>query len=126
MKNSSIQSSARIGKFFFYFCNVIIGVVFVSPLVWMVAASLKPEAKIFANMNSITTFIPNPLIFSNYAEVVRRINLGRVFGNTILYIALILIGDLLLNSMCGYALAKFEFKGKNAILNLVIALMVLP
>lgn len=77
-------------------------------------------------MNSITTFIPNPLIFSNYAEVVRRINLGRVFGNTILYIALILIGDLLLNSMCGYALAKFEFKGKNAILNLVIALMVLP
>jgi ABC-type glycerol-3-phosphate transport system permease component len=126
MKNSSIQSSVRIGKFFFYFCNVIIGVVFVSPLVWTVAASLKPEAKIFANMNSITTFIPNPLIFSNYAEVVRRINLGRVFGNTILYIALILIGDLLLNSMCGYALAKFEFKGKNAILNLVIALMVLP
>ena len=126
MKKSSPQSSARIGKFFFYFCNVIIGVVFVSPLVWMVAASLKPEAKIFANMNSITTFIPNPLIFSNYAEVVRRINLGRVFGNTILYIALILIGDLLLNSMCGYALAKFEFKGKNAILNLVIALMVLP
>mgnify|MGYP002226608401 FL=1 len=28
--------------------------------------------------------------------------------------------------MCGYALAKFDFKGKGAIMNLVIALMVLP
>ena len=46
--------------------------------------------------------------------------------NTLLYIGLILIFDLLVNSMCGYALAKFEFKGKGAILNLVIALMVLP
>ena len=49
-----------------------------------------------------------------------------VFKNTLLYIALILVLDLLVNSMCGYALAKFEFKGKGAVLNLVIALMVLP
>ena len=34
--------------------------------------------------------------------------------------------DLLLNSMCGYALAKLDFKGKNIIINLVVALMVLP
>ena len=49
-----------------------------------------------------------------------------VFKNTLLYIALILVLDLLVNSMCGYALAKFEFRGKGAVLNLVIALMVLP
>ena len=49
-----------------------------------------------------------------------------VFKNTLLYIALILVLDLLVNSMCGYALAKFDFKGKGAIMNLVIALMVLP
>ena len=77
-------------------------------------------------MSSLTTFLPVQASLDNYAEVFSRLNLPQVFKNTLLYIALILVFDLLVNSMCGYALAKFEFKGKQAILNLVIALMVLP
>ena len=126
MKKSSLKFSASLSKFLFYFGNIVIGIIFVSPLIWMISASLKPEAEIFANMNSIRTFIPTHASFANYAEVFTRMNLPRVFRNTLLYIALILILDLLLNSMCGYALAKFNFKGKGAILNLVVALMVLP
>lgn len=110
----------------FYFANIVIGIIFVSPLIWMISASLKPEAKIFSNMSSLTTFLPIQASLDNYAEVFSRLNLPQVFKNTLLYIALILILDLLVNSMCGYALAKFEFRGKSAILNLVIALMVLP
>ena len=49
-----------------------------------------------------------------------------VFKNTITYILLILIFDLLINSICGYALAKFHFKGRKLILNFVVALMVMP
>ena len=126
MNKSSLKFSASLSKFLFYFGNIVIGIIFVSPLIWMISASLKPEAEIFANMNSIRTFIPTHASFANYAEVFTRMNLPRVFRNTLLYIALILILDLLLNSMCGYALAKFNFKGKGAILNLVVALMVLP
>ena len=81
---------------------------------------------ISANMDSLTTFLPVQASLSNYAEVFSRLNMPLVFKNTLLYIALILVLDLLVNSMCGYALAKFEFKGKGAVLNLVIALMVLP
>ena len=110
----------------FYFGNIVIGIIFVSPLIWMVSASLKPEAKIFANMDSLMTFLPTQASLANYAEVFSRLNMPLVFKNTLLYIGLILVLDLLVNSMCGYALAKFEFKGKGAILNLVIALMVLP
>ena len=112
MKKSSLKFSAGLSKFLFYFGNIVIGIIFVSPLILMISASLKPEAEIFANMNSIRTFIPTHASFANYAEVFTRMNLPRVFRNTLLYIALILILDLLLNSMCGYALAKFNFKGK--------------
>ncbi|MBQ1491872.1 MAG: carbohydrate ABC transporter permease [Blautia sp.] len=125
-KTASMKFSAGFARFMFYFGNIVIGIIFVSPLLWMISASLKPEAEIFANMNSIRTFIPSHASLDNYAEVFTRMNLPRVFGNTLLYIALILLGDLLINSMCGYALAKFDFKGKGLILNLVVALMVLP
>lgn len=126
MKKSSMKFSAAFSKFMFYFGNIVIGIIFVSPLIWMISASLKSESQIFANMNSLKTFFPVSASFNNYVEVFARMNLPQVFKNTLLYIALILVLDLLVNSMCGYALAKFEFKGKGAIMNLVVALMVLP
>ena len=126
MKKSSMKFSAAFSKFMFYFGNIVIGIIFVSPVIWMISASLKPESQIFANMNSLKTFFPVSASFNNYVEVFTRMNLPQVFKNTLLYIALILVLDLLVNSMCGYALAKFEFKGKGAIMNLVVALMVLP
>ncbi|MBQ6207762.1 MAG: carbohydrate ABC transporter permease [Oscillibacter sp.] len=122
----SMKASAFLAKFLFYFGNLVIGVIFVSPLIWMISASLKPEAKIFANMNSIATFFPVEPSLDNYVEVFRRINMLNVFKNTVLYIALILVFDLILNSICGYALAKFRFRGRRAVLTLVVALMVLP
>ena len=105
----SLKAQNAIHKILFYAGNTIIGIIFVSPLIWMIAASLKPEAKIFANMNSIKTFVPEDASLNNFIEVFRRIDLLNVFKNTILYILLILLFDLLLNSLCGYALAKFRF-----------------
>ena len=122
----SKKGSAMLGKFLFYFGNTLIGIIFVSPLIWMISASFKPEAKIFANMNSLITFLPVDASFDNYFEVFRRINMANVFKNTLLYIALILVFDLLVNSICGYALAKFDFKGRKFMLSFIVALMVLP
>lgn len=122
----SMQAQKTLTKVLFYGGNIIIGIIFVSPLLWMISASLKPEAEIFANMNSITTFFPVQASLDNFKEVFSRLNMVQVFKNTFVYIALILVLDLLFNSICGYALAKFDFKGKGLMLNLVIALMVMP
>ncbi len=122
----SMQAQKTLTKVLFYGGNIIIGIIFVSPLLWMISASLKPEAEIFANMNSIMTFFPVQASLDNFKEVFSRLNMVQVFKNTFVYIALILVLDLLFNSICGYALAKFDFKGKGLMLNLVIALMVMP
>lgn len=122
----SMETSKRLSKILFYAGNFVIGIIFVSPLLWMIAASLKPEAEIFANMNSLATFFPVKASLDNFKEVFSRLNMVQVFKNTFLYIALILIFDLLLNSICGYALAKFEFRGKGLMLNFIVALMVMP
>lgn len=123
---NSLKMQNVLQKILFYAANTIIGIIFVSPLIWMISASLKPEAKMFSNMNSIKTFIPEEASLNNFFEVFRRVDLMNVFKNTITYILLILIFDLLINSICGYALAKFHFKGRKLILNFVVALMVMP
>lgn len=122
----SMKTQNFLTKLLFYAGNIIIGIIFVSPLIWMISASLKPEAQIFANMNSISTFIPVQASLDNFKEVFSRLNMLQVFKNTFVYIALILVLDLLLNSICGYALAKFEFRGKGLMLNFIVALMVMP
>ena len=87
----SMKASKFLTKFLFYAGNIIIGIIFVSPLIWMISASLKPEAEIFANMNSIATFIPVDASLNNFAEVFSRLNMAQVFKNTLVYIALILV-----------------------------------
>ena len=121
-----MKTSKFLTKFLFYAGNIIIGIIFISPLLWMISASLKPEAEIFANMNSLKTFVPVQASLNNFKEVFSRLDMVQVFKNTFVYIALILVLDLLLNSICGYALAKYDFKGKGLMPNFIVALMVMP
>lgn len=116
----------QLGSLLFYVGNTIIALIFVSPLIWMIASSLKPEAGIFKELNSLSTFIPKEASLNNYKEVFERINMWKYIFNSLFYVLIIIVLDLFVNSLCGYALAKFEFKGKNALLTLVISLMVFP
>lgn len=113
-------------KIFFYMGNIVIGLIFISPLLWMIASSFKPESEIFSNMTSLSTFIPTNFTLDNYAEVFSRLNILQILFNTFAYIAIVLIGDLLFGSLCGYALAKMKFPCRGIVLTLVIALMSMP
>ena len=120
------KQRARLGSLALYLGNTLVALIFVSPLIWMVSSSLKPESGIFKGLNSLSTFIPQGASLNNYQEVFQRINMWKFIGNSLFYVLVIIILDLFINSICGYALAKFEFKGKNALLTLVISLMVFP
>ena len=110
----------------FYGGNAIVALIFVSPLLWMIAASLKPEAQIFSDMSTIRTFWPTAAALGNYVEVFTRVNMMKFILNSLFYVFVIVILDLAVNSVCGYALAKFDFPGKELLLTVVISLMVLP
>lgn len=114
------------GHVIFYVVNTIVAIIFVSPLIWMVVSSLKEESNIFAGLNSLKTFLPIGASLSNYADVFERMNMLKYIINSFVYVLAIVVLDLLINSICGYALAKFKFRGKKLLLNIVISLMVLP
>lgn len=118
------KQRTRLGNAVFYIGNTLVALIFVSPLIWMISSSLKPEAGIFKGLNSLRTFIPTGASLSNYLEVFQRIDMWKFICNSLFYVFVIVVLDLFINSICGYALAKFEFKGKNLLLTLVISLMV--
>lgn len=120
------KQKTTLGHLGFYVGNTLVALIFVSPLIWMISSSLKPEAQIFANMNSLKTFVPTGASIGNYIQVFTRINMMKFIGNSIFYVFVIIVLDLFFNSICGYALAKFDFKGKDLLLTVVISLMVLP
>lgn len=120
------RSNSILWNILFYGGNAVIGLIFVSPLHWMIAASFKPEIEIFSNINSLQTFIPVHFTIDNYIEVFQRLNVPQILGNTFTYIGVVLLGDLAFGSMAGYALAKMKFRGRGLILTLVIALMSMP
>ncbi len=124
MNNKKINKV--LGNIIFYLGNAIVGLIFVSPLLWMLASSFKPELEIFSNLNSLSTFIPKNFTLANYVEVFQRIKVFTILKNTLIYIGIVLIGDLLLGSMFGYALAKMKYRFRGISLTIVIALMSMP
>lgn len=124
MNNKKINKV--LGNIIFYLGNTIVGLIFVSPLLWMLASSFKPELEIFSNLNSLSTFIPKNFTLVNYVEVFQRIKVFTILKNTLIYIGIVLIGDLLLGSMFGYALAKMKYRFRGISLTIVIALMSMP
>lgn len=114
-------------QFFLYLGNSVLSLLYIAPLLWMVASAFKPERRIFADMTKgLIAFIPVNFTLENFIEVFSRSNLLRYIGNSIGYVTVLVLCSLVVNSMCGYALAKFHFKGKKLLFTAIIALFVLP
>ncbi|HEY1093436.1 MAG TPA: carbohydrate ABC transporter permease [Glycomyces sp.] len=100
---------------------------FLFPIVFMLAASLKTDHQIFADMNSFKAFLPvGDLSLANYAAVFDRVPFWRFLGNTLFVTFMVTALGLVVNSMCGYALARMRWKGRGLVFGLVIATLILP
>jgi multiple sugar transport system permease protein len=100
---------------------------FLFPIVFMLAASLKSDHQIFADMNSFKAFLPvGDLSLDNYAAVFDRVPFWRFLGNTLFVTFMVTAFGLVVNSMCGYALARMRWKGRSLVFGLVIATLILP
>lgn len=110
-----------------YTVNILLGLLYISPLIWMIVSAFKPENRIFADMSKgIAAFIPFDFTLDNFSQVFTRSNMPKYIINSILYVSTLVFLSLVVNSMFGYALAKFDFRGKNLILTVVLSLLVLP
>ncbi|WP_377520233.1 carbohydrate ABC transporter permease [Priestia megaterium] len=112
-----------------YICLVLLAVLFVFPLFWMIASSMKPEAEVYNNMNSIKAFLPSihpSDWFISYKQVLSRFHLLGYIINSLFYGLCVAAGAVIINGMAGYAFAKLNFNGKRVLFGLLLALLIVP
>lgn len=106
--------------------QIILGILFISPLIWMVSASLKQNSDIFKNINSLSTFIPRNITTENYVEMFERSNMVGIILFSILYISIVIFAGLIVNLLAGYAIARLNFPGRKLVLGLILAFYIVP
>jgi multiple sugar transport system permease protein len=94
---------------------------FLYPLVWLLAASLKPASQVFDN-----SLIPKTWRFDNYAEVWDQLPLLHWMFNSV-SIAVIAAGLVAVSSsVVAFGFAYFRFPGRGVLFGLVLGSMMLP
>lgn len=100
-----------------------IGLIVVAPLLWMVSAAFMPPGTAQTNPPPLWPHHPT---LANFHELFTRLQLGRYFFNSVVIALATTACALLLNSLAGYAFAKLSFRGRNGLLKLMLAALVVP
>ena len=116
---------ARMKRFLPWLTSLLVAAVFLAPLWWMIAASLRDEPWIFrSNIDAWLT--REGWTWDNYSDAWRRAALGRTFATSMLQVALITGVGLLINAMAAFAFARLQFRGRDFLFLLVVVMIILP
>ena len=108
---------------------LVLSIFFLFPVIWMLANSFKPDARITADMNSIAAFIPpapNGSFFENYVSIITDTSFLRYMANTLFYAAVLIVLSIVVNGLAGYALAKIRFPFREQWLLIIMMLLIVP
>jgi len=102
---------------------IVIGILFILPLVWMVSTSLKTNRQIYVYPPQ---WIPNPVVWLNYPAVFDYAPFLLYFKNTLIIVALCVLGASFSCSLVAYGFARLNAPGKNFLFMLMLSTMILP
>ena len=97
------------------------GIIMIFPFVWMVATSFKQPWDVF-NLS----IIPPEVTFNNYIRLFEKSNFPRWFLNSFVVGLLVTFSVLFFDSLVGYTLCKFNFRGEKIIFILILSTMMIP
>ncbi len=101
---------------------------FLTPIWWLLTTSTKTggevtsTAPLWFTTNSLGTFFDNLGRLFTYGDGL----FGRWLLNSALYAGVGALIGTVIAAMCGYALAKYEFRGREAIFNIVLSGVLVP
>lgn len=94
-----------------------------APLLWMIAASFMPSGE--ANQTP-PRFLPSRVTFEHYSLLFTRLDLARYAANSAFLASAVTVISLFINSMAGYAFAKFRFSGRDRVFHSLLAALAIP
>lgn len=103
---------------------ILLGLVMIYPLLWMVGASLKPEALVFSDPSILPTEF-DPSSYSRGWDALRY-PFNVYLLNSALVVLGALIGNLITCSMTAYAFARLRFRGRGIFFGIMMLGLMVP
>ncbi len=114
----------KIGKAIVYALLGIWALIVLFPFYWMILTSVKSYGSY--NAEYIPKFFTLSPTFENYLEAFNAVPLDRYFLNTVFFTVATTALMLLVIIPAAFAFSRLEFKGKNLVFTLFLALMMIP
>ena len=118
------KKNARVSRGLIYLFLVIWAIIVLFPFYWMVLTSVKNTAAY--NNEKIPEFITLAPTGENYVKAFTEVSLGRYFVNTLIFTVATTGLMMLVIVPAAFAFARLEFRGKNLVFSLFLALMMIP
>lgn len=113
----------RLHRFGLGLVGIVLGLAILLPIIWMVLTAFKPEADVVQFPPSL---FPRALTLQHFVDIWNAIPFARLYLNSIVFAGGVTIFSLLFDSMTGYALARLEFRGRNAVFIAILILLMVP
>lgn len=110
-----------------YAVLVLIAVIFIFPLVFMLMSSLKPDQQLLQDSGNLRAFLPvGDISLNNYTAAFQRAPVWTFIFNSVLVTGITVILSLALCSAAGFAFVFVNWKGRGAILSILLATLIVP
>ena len=106
------KKSSIFGKIIIYALLLCLAFLMLVPFAWMLSASVKYNKDVFSFPMK---WIPDELVWENYATIWTRIPLLTFILNTFKLTIVVTILQVLTSSFAAYAFSKLHFKGRNVL-----------
>jgi raffinose/stachyose/melibiose transport system permease protein len=94
----------------------------IGPVIWILMGSVKSKPEFYVNPWGV----PRAWLFKNYVDAFQVAHTGDYIGNSLIVVGLGLLFLMVASATTAYALARFEFKGRDTILTLILLTMMVP
>lgn len=114
----------------YYVVGIILSLIFVMPILYMLATSTKSEVSYAESIGTLNMFLPDfansGTAFENYKNVLLNYDIWKYALNSFIYAVIVIILNVIINGLAGYVMAKLVFPGKRLLSFLIIFLIVVP
>ncbi|MGK9054339.1 carbohydrate ABC transporter permease [Neorhizobium petrolearium] len=115
------RANIRPGRIIAWTLLLIGGLIMVSPLAFMFSTSLKTADQVYD-----LRLIPAAPTLANYIAVLADGRFMRWFFNSMLVAVIVTLSNCFFDSLVGYTLAKFEFRGRYFIFLAILSTLMIP
>lgn len=110
-----------------YAVLVLIAIIFIFPLVFMLMSSLKPDQQLLRDTASLRAFLPvGDISLQNYSAAFQRAPVGLFIFNSVLVTGVTVVLSLLVCSMAAFAFVFIGWKGRDILLTIILATLIVP